>query len=118
EGPTCGSSNALTWWRIEYQGIEGWTAEGDLRDYWLEPLDANVGESIQACPDTPSSFLAIGSRGRTILTVRLRETPGTSGERLRAVEEGEQFTVVGGHTCSDGYTWWQIQTSTGDIGWA
>jgi photosystem II stability/assembly factor-like uncharacterized protein len=38
EGPEC--SNGLVYWKVENNTIEsgsGWTAEGDLENYWLEP---------------------------------------------------------------------------------
>ncbi|MBI9049706.1 MAG: hypothetical protein JEZ00_09820 [Anaerolineaceae bacterium] len=38
EGPEC--NNGLVFWKIENRTIEngsGWTAEGNLQDYWLEP---------------------------------------------------------------------------------
>ncbi|MCL4251044.1 MAG: SH3 domain-containing protein [Anaerolineae bacterium] len=34
-GPECG--DGFTWWLINYNGITGWTAEGDGIDYWVEP---------------------------------------------------------------------------------
>lgn len=36
-GPTCGSGGR-TWWQVNYNGLVGWTAEGDNGVYWLEPL--------------------------------------------------------------------------------
>jgi uncharacterized protein YraI len=35
EGPICG--DGLTFWRVNYNGLIGWTAEGQDREYWLEP---------------------------------------------------------------------------------
>jgi hypothetical protein len=35
-GPTC--ANAMNWWQVNYNGMVGWTAEGDAGGYWLEPL--------------------------------------------------------------------------------
>ena len=40
EGPEC--SNGLVYWKVENNTIEsgsGWTAEGDLENYWLEPYN-------------------------------------------------------------------------------
>jgi len=34
EGPTCGQNYA--WYRIEFQGLSGWIAEGDDRAYFVE----------------------------------------------------------------------------------
>jgi hypothetical protein len=36
EGPAC--QDGLTWYRVQYGTLEGWTAEGQGRDYWVEPL--------------------------------------------------------------------------------
>jgi hypothetical protein len=38
EGPLCDVENSLAWWRVEYNGIEGWTAEGQGETYWTEPI--------------------------------------------------------------------------------
>jgi Bacterial SH3 domain len=34
EGPTCGQNYA--WYRVEYQGLAGWIAEGDDKAYFVE----------------------------------------------------------------------------------
>ena len=34
-GPIC-SENAA-WWRVSYQGLVGWTMEGQYAQYWIEP---------------------------------------------------------------------------------
>ncbi len=36
EGPQCADNAA--WWRVEYAGTVGWTAEGQGGTYWVEPL--------------------------------------------------------------------------------
>lgn len=35
-GPVC--AGGLAWWQVDYNGIVGWTAEGQDQEYWLEPL--------------------------------------------------------------------------------
>ena len=35
EGPQCSQNYA--WYRVEYQGIDGWIAEGDSTGYYVEP---------------------------------------------------------------------------------
>src|SRR5690606_1853694 len=37
EGPVC--NNNRTWWKVEYQGLVGWTVEGSADSYWLEPVE-------------------------------------------------------------------------------
>jgi serine/threonine-protein kinase len=41
DGPTCtisGDGDGLAWWKVEWQGYQGWTAEGKGSTYWIEPL--------------------------------------------------------------------------------
>lgn len=37
-GPQC-DSTGMTWWRVNYNGLLGWTAEGEAGQYWLEPIN-------------------------------------------------------------------------------
>jgi hypothetical protein len=34
----CGASGGLTWWQVRYNGVTGWTAEGQGSTYWIEPI--------------------------------------------------------------------------------
>jgi len=36
QGPMC--VDGMFWWLVDYNGAQGWTAEGDSSTYWLEPL--------------------------------------------------------------------------------
>jgi WD40 repeat protein len=36
-GPSCSTLDKIVWWRVDYNGINGWTAEGQDQEYWLEP---------------------------------------------------------------------------------
>ncbi len=35
-GPRC-TADGMAWWKVDYQGQTGWTAEGSADYYWLEP---------------------------------------------------------------------------------
>jgi hypothetical protein len=35
-GPRC-TSNHIAWWKVDYNGLVGWTPEGQGINYWLEP---------------------------------------------------------------------------------
>lgn len=39
EGPTC--ADGYAWWRVNYGGLVGWTAEAGL-EYWLEPMSLTM----------------------------------------------------------------------------
>ncbi|GIK29091.1 MAG: SH3 domain-containing protein [Chloroflexi bacterium] len=36
DGPRC--ADGYTWFRIRARGVEGWVAEGDSEDYYIEPI--------------------------------------------------------------------------------
>ncbi|MBE7514445.1 MAG: PD40 domain-containing protein [Anaerolineales bacterium] len=36
-GPRCG--DGLVWWQVNYNGLLGWTPEGEKSTYWLEPVN-------------------------------------------------------------------------------
>jgi hypothetical protein len=41
--PTTSATDNLVFWKVENANIPGgagWTAEGDLHDYWLEPYQS------------------------------------------------------------------------------
>jgi hypothetical protein len=35
DGPQC--ADGYTWWKVNYNGLEGWTASGTRTEYWIEP---------------------------------------------------------------------------------
>lgn len=35
-GPDCGGD--IVWWQVDYNGVTGWTAEGEGQDYYTEPV--------------------------------------------------------------------------------
>jgi uncharacterized protein YraI len=35
DGPQC--ADGFLWWQVIYQGVTGWTANGDGTEYWVEP---------------------------------------------------------------------------------
>lgn len=53
-GPSCSTLDKIVWWRVDYNGISGWTAEGKDQEYWLEPL--NLSATPNALPATPQKI--------------------------------------------------------------
>lgn len=39
DGPECSTLDKLVWWQVDYNGVVGWTPEGQSPDYWLEPVN-------------------------------------------------------------------------------
>ena len=53
EGPTCDPAGRA-WWRVEHNGITGWTAEGQGNTYFVEPVEAiSEDASRLLTPDSP-----------------------------------------------------------------
>jgi hypothetical protein len=36
EGPLCAQN--VAWWKVDYNGVVGWTGEGEGNEYWVEPV--------------------------------------------------------------------------------
>ncbi len=121
EGPEC--VEGYLWWGVNFQGLEGWTVEGNASDYFVEPVDPNaptatlvpVGE-IQSCPagTAPEPRLVVGMWGHTssnTSTSRVRSAPSVNAEQIGQIEPADVFLVLDGPICADGYNWWQIRTS-------
>jgi hypothetical protein len=37
-GPICEETSGIAWWQVDYNGISGWTAEGEGDTYYTEPV--------------------------------------------------------------------------------
>lgn len=47
DGPRCSLLDKIVWWQVNYNGLIGWTAEGQDGEYWLEPLDLETPAEIE-----------------------------------------------------------------------
>ena len=47
----------------------------------------------------------------------VRGVPSRSGDRVTQLEGGDIVSVIDGPECSEGFVWWQIETSAGLSGW-
>jgi len=48
EGPVCGDE--LIWWRVRFEGREGWAAEGNLESYYLEFFEPEQDQALDGDP--------------------------------------------------------------------
>lgn len=62
-GPSCAFN--FVWWRVDYNGIQGWTVESSAGDYWLEPIDLPVSEQARTLiePSNVSSLTDVPLTG-------------------------------------------------------
>lgn len=109
-GPQCGGG--LTWWQVNYNGVIGWTAEGQGSTYWLEPVSA------PSCGGAPAPRLTIGGQGRVTpgLPNNIRAQTSTTSTRLGQIPGGAVFSILAGPVCSGNINWWQVNYN-GVIGW-
>jgi serine/threonine protein kinase len=42
-GPTCDPDTQVRFWQVDYNGIQGWTAEGEGEEYYIAPPDSVSG---------------------------------------------------------------------------
>lgn len=109
-GPICGSN--LTWWQVNYNGVIGWTPEGEGGTYWVEPIN------VVSCPYAPAPRLTVGGQGRVTpgLPNTIRSQPNTSGARIGQIPGSSTFSVLSGPVCGSNLNWWQVNYN-GVIGW-
>ena len=117
--------------RIKLSTISGYfaivgakTGEFHLTEGFVQSIlksNTPVISNKSLCPGAPISKVAVGSTARVTFTdrtpTRIRKEPTTSSKILGRIPEGTRFLIVGGHKCSDGYTWWNIELANGTRGW-
>jgi hypothetical protein len=122
EGPTC--ADGFNWWRVDYDGIVGWTVEGQGEEYFLEPYRAVPTPTLPPLRDfvppiESVNVLEVGARVRVTVddgdTLTLRREP--AGERLGQIEDGAVGVILEGPVEEDNLRWWQIETTEGNSGW-
>jgi hypothetical protein len=123
-GPTC--TYGIWWWQVNYNGLVGWTAEGDAFTYWTEPVTG----APPPPPPPPQPLcllpnrLAVGGQGRVTpgLPNVIRTAPGTAStgsnsQVIGQIPGGGVFSILSGPQCgSDGRWWWQVNYA-GITGW-
>lgn len=81
---------------------------------------ASVVETPSVAP-TPQGGLAAGDSAQVVATsgvLNMRDGAGTGFKVIGTLREGSVVEVVGGPREADGYTWWQVRTDAGTVGWA
>jgi hypothetical protein len=77
-------------------------------------------ETSISCPGAPPQRMVVNQRGYVCTRsdpVRLRTAPAKSASTLLELHPGAQFTVIGGASCSDNWSWWNVRLADGTTGW-
>ncbi len=73
------------------------------------------------CPDVPLPRLVVGEGGRVTYgdtrRVRVRAQPDLDAAELTRLDLGEEFEVLDGPICNDGYLWWRVRNGRAE-GWS
>jgi len=128
EGPT--AANNFTWWRVRTpSGREGWVVESadGVQTLIAGAVASGVGELDEALEGLPSggltSVLRVGDTAIVTLrssrdALRLRNGAGLAARVIVLMPNGTRLAVVNGPQVVDGFTWWQVRTPEGNLGWA
>ncbi len=81
-----------------------------------QPPAATTAPPAAAGKFTIGQTVIVTGTGKDKLS--LRAGPGTDYKRVRVVKDGVKLTVIGGPEEADGFTWWQLKTPKGYVGWA
>jgi uncharacterized protein YgiM (DUF1202 family) len=121
EGPACVENGA--WWRVDYQGLVGWTGEGQDESYWVEPYIPAYAPTLPPpappCDGGSQPRLMLGGEGRVLPGEpnNLRSSSSADGELVSQIQPGETFTVIEGPMCSENMTWWKVRYREQYVGW-
>jgi hypothetical protein len=52
-----------------------------------------------------------------VLFRSLRSAPKRSGSEMMQLSPGASFVVIGGPSCADNWSWWNVRLDNGTTGW-
>lgn len=105
DGPATGAG--YTWWNVNFDtGVDGWVAEPYIA--WVStptatPYEFAVGEHCKVYNSTGANVRSAPNQSLTPI--------GTQPNLATGV-------VIGGPTIASGYTWWNIDYTSGPDGWS
>lgn len=104
DGPVC--DNGIIWWRIDWNGIRGWTAESAGGDVWFEAVDFSrfqIGATVTVYTNDEG--------------LKLRENTSVNSRLIQNLPPGTRAQIIGGPTEAGGYIWWHLLVGS-QTGWA
>ncbi|MFN8418472.1 MAG: SH3 domain-containing protein [Anaerolineae bacterium] len=82
------------------------------------PIVAPVRAQGTSCPDAPAPRLILERESRVTpgAPLRMRQSPGLTGEIMVEVPAGALLTIIAGPLCHDSLNWWRVDWQ-GYAGW-
>jgi hypothetical protein len=103
EGPTCADN--LAWWRVNYNGIIGWTAEGADNTYWMRP-----GAIATIAPDLAGAVLELTqTAGSVVAYAGLSQT----SQELDTLFWGDRVLWEGRSFAAENLNWLEVRLGNG-----
>jgi hypothetical protein len=91
DGPRCSTLDKIVWWKVNFNGLQGWTPEGQSGTYWIEPVDANGQPTVLVTP-TPG---AAGSQRISTANASLLKNAATlMGQTAALSPDGKTLYVA------------------------
>lgn len=105
---------------LEGGRIYDWAPE-TIRTQSSSSSSSSTGsEQTSSCPGAPQQRLEIGGMAyvcTSIDSVKLREGPGKDHAVIKSLIPGADLEIIGGPKCNNDWSWWQVKTESGYIGW-
>lgn len=79
-----------------------------------------VSDSPGSCVGAPPQRLEVYEMAYVCTSsdsVKLREGPGKNYSVIKSLIPGADLKVIGGPKCGDNWSWWQVETESGFVGW-
>ncbi len=102
--------------------IDGSTGQFNFSDNSIgyDIFDMEKLKVLNSCPGAPLQRMSVNQRGYVCTqsdAVILRQNPNRSGNEITRVDAGVSFAVIGGPSCADNWSWWNVQLDNGTTGW-
>ena len=104
DGPIC--ADGAYWWRVNYNGLIGWTVEGSEGMYWIEPVQPICDLQVM-----------LGQPAQTREEVVLYSQPAYQAQELARIPDETQLEVGTDFYCEDEYRAWVTASYQGQMGW-
>ena len=142
-GPRC--SGGLRWWQVRFEGIVGWTADGQGSERWLERLPAETQALIDAsantstivppvamtatpsptrnsdCWDAPTRPYLVNG-GYAVPNTNISDTKIVYSDTdltsaIATLSRNTVLSIVSEPVCSGGRRWYQVEFNQVQSGW-